>query len=86
MPELPAGTTLKKGVYQHYKGPFYEVIDLARHSETEEWVVFYRCLYGDYSRWVRPLSMFIEEVDYQGERLPRFAFVSSSTEGYIDPE
>ncbi|MFT5988521.1 MAG: hypothetical protein ACI912_002030 [Marinobacter psychrophilus] len=61
------------GRYRHYKGKDYEVIDIARHSETEEKLVVYRCLYGDYSLWVRPLSMFRETVDVAGEQLPRFA-------------
>jgi len=49
------------------------VIDIARHSETEEKLVVYRCLYGDYSLWVRPLSIFRETVNVAGEQLPRFA-------------
>ncbi|AFP28989.1 MULTISPECIES: DUF1653 domain-containing protein [Marinobacter] len=61
------------GRYRHYKGKDYEVIDIARHSETEEKLVVYRCLYGDYSLWVRPLSMFRETVNVAGEQLPRFA-------------
>ena len=50
-----------------------EVIDIARHSETEELMVVYRCLYGDFSLWVRPLAMFLETVEVDGESLPRFA-------------
>jgi hypothetical protein len=61
------------GRYRHYKGNFYEVIDVARHSETEELLVVYRCLYGDYSLWVRPLAMFMETVSVDGQDLPRFA-------------
>jgi len=61
------------GRYRHYKGEDYEVIGIARHSETEEELVVYRCLYGDYSLWVRPLSMFRETVNVAGEQLPRFA-------------
>ncbi|AKO51042.1 hypothetical protein ABA45_00255 [Marinobacter psychrophilus] len=61
------------GRYRHYKGKDYEVIDIARHSETEEKLVVYRCLYGDYSLWVRPLSIFRETVNVAGEQLPRFA-------------
>ena len=51
---------LQPGLYQHYKGPQYRVFSVARHSETEEDVVFYQALYGDYGFWVRPLSMFLE--------------------------
>ena len=64
---------VKPGRYRHYKGKDYQVIDLARHSETEEWLVVYRCLYGDHSLWVRPLSMFRETVELAGEQVPRFS-------------
>ena len=66
---------LKKGKYQHYKGPFYEVLDVARHSETEEEMVVYKTLYGDFSLWVRPLEMFIEEVEYKGKNMKRFTYI-----------
>lgn len=64
------------GRYRHYKGKEYEVIGTARHSETEEWLVVYRCLYGDYSLWVRPLEMFNESVNVAGEEVPRFSRIS----------
>jgi len=67
--------SLKKGKYQHYKGPLYEVIDVARHSETEEEMVVYRTLYGDFSLWVRPLKMFIEKVKYAGKTVQRFKYI-----------
>ena len=69
--------SIKSGRYRHYKGRFYEVIDVARHSETEELLVIYRCLYGDYSLWVRPLAMFLETVTVNGKNLPRFAWCES---------
>lgn len=65
------------GRYRHYKGQDYEVIGVARHSETEEPMVVYRCLYGDYSLWVRPLAMFRETVEVAGELVPRFARVEA---------
>ena len=68
---------LKLGKYQHYKGNFYQVENIATHSETEEKMVVYRPLYGDKSLWVRPLSMFIEQVEIQGKKQPRFAFVKT---------
>ena len=67
---------VKSGIYRHYKGSRYEVIDVATHSETEEKVVVYRTLYGNYDLWVRPVAMFIEQVEYEGVLQPRFAFVS----------
>lgn len=65
---------VRLGRYRHYKGKFYEVLGTARHSETEEWLVVYRCLYGDYSLWVRPLAMFVETLAYDGQQVPRFAW------------
>lgn len=63
------------GRYRHYKGREYEVIDIAQHSETRERLVLYRCLYGDCGLWVRPLSMFLEEVEVNGECIPRFSYL-----------
>lgn len=67
--------TLKSGIYQHYKGPKYEVIEVATHSETLEKMVVYRTLYGDYDLWVRPLAMFVESVNVGGEIQPRFSYI-----------
>ena len=53
------------GIYRHFKGDYYLVEDLVKHSETKEEMVLYRCLYGDGSLWVRPLTMFLEEVDHE---------------------
>jgi hypothetical protein len=55
------------------------VFQLAHHSETREPLVVYQCLYGDFSWWVRPLSMFTESVEVAGELIPRFAFVQAVT-------
>ncbi|STQ90928.1 DUF1653 domain-containing protein [Iodobacter fluviatilis] len=68
--------TIKNGIYQHYKGPLYQVTGVARHSETEEEMVIYRCLYGDFDLWVRPLAMFTEEITHNGETMPRFRWHS----------
>ena len=68
---------VEPGLYQHYKGPQYRVFSVARHSETEEEVVFYQALYGEYGFWVRPLSMFLETVEVDGEQVPRFALVKT---------
>jgi hypothetical protein len=67
--------TLRPGRYRHYKGNEYQVIGTARHSETEEWLVVYRKLYGDSSLWVRPLAMFMEDVLVDGRWVPRFEWV-----------
>ena len=66
---------LKKGIYKHYKGNFYEVYHTAQHSETEEWMVVYKALYGEHGIWVRPYEMFVEQVEVNGEVLARFAYV-----------
>ncbi len=66
----------KKGLYQHYKGNNYNVVDLVRHSETEEWLVLYQPCYGDKALWVRPIGMFFESVlDSNGEPVDRFKFI-----------
>jgi hypothetical protein len=70
---------LQRGIYQHYKGQIYQVFNVARHSETEEQLVVYQCLYGDYSMWVRPLSMFVETVELEdGQVIPRFKLIQAT--------
>lgn len=66
-------TTIVRGIYRHYKGNLYEVLGTARHSETEETMVVYRALYGEYGLWVRPLAMFAETLPAEQGGLPRFA-------------
>jgi len=68
---------IKKGIYRHYKGNEYEVLMTARHSETEEPMVVYRALYGEYGVWVRPYEMFLEKVEVHGEMVDRFQFLYS---------
>ncbi len=62
----------EKGIYRHFKGKRYELIDVARHSETLEWMVVYRALYDNGDLWVRPLSMWEEQVEYNGQTVARF--------------
>lgn len=71
---------IKAGLYQHYKGPFYEVLEVAQHSETQEPLVIYRALYGEKGLWARPLSMFIETIEIDGKTQPRFAFCDPQTQ------
>ncbi len=68
---------IKPGIYQHYKGPLYKVIGCAQHSETEEWLVYYQALYGKYGYWVRPMQMFKESVEFQGECVLRFTLIKA---------
>ena len=53
------------GIYKHFKGDYYLVLDIAYHSETKEPYVLYRALYGDNTLWVRPIDMFLSEIDHQ---------------------
>ena len=69
---------IEKGVYRHYKGNLYEVYTTAQHSETQEWMVVYRALYGEYGVWVRPYEMFIEEVEVDGVKVARFQRVDDN--------
>ena len=65
---------LKVGKYRHYKGKEYEVIGIAKHSETLEETVVYQALYGERGVWVRPVKMFLEEVEVDGKKMPRFEY------------
>jgi hypothetical protein len=73
--EFMSNANVKPGVYRHYKGPEYQIYEVAKHSETAEEFVVYRCLYGDFSLWVRPLAMFLESVTVNGHTQKRFEYV-----------
>ena len=68
---------LKNGIYEHYKGNLYEVLMTAQHSETEEWMVVYKALYGKEGMWVRPYDMFVEKVIIEGKKVGRFMYVGN---------
>ena len=70
---------MKTGIYEHYKGPRYEVIDTVRHSETEELMVLYRTKYDDEDLWVRPYTMFFEEVEFNGKVVARFKYIGKTS-------
>ncbi len=63
---------IQPGRYRHYKGRDYEVIGVAKHSETEEDFVVYRALYGERGLWVRPVALFLETILVEGSPRPRF--------------
>ena len=77
MPDLTPLPETTLGLYRHYKGGEYEVIGVARHSETHEPLVVYRPLYNDTGWWVRPHSMFFEDVLVDGALRPRFEKIAS---------
>ncbi len=68
---------IQRGIYRHFKGNEYQVEEIATDSETLEPVVIYRALYGEHKLWVRPVNMFLEEVDKPeiGYKGPRFIYV-----------
>ncbi|MFN4265317.1 MAG: DUF1653 domain-containing protein [Aquabacterium sp.] len=76
---LPPLPTLQLGTYRHYKGKLYEVLGMVRHSETLAPLVLYRPMQGDGTIWVRPFEMFVESIEIQGVRQPRFAHIDAST-------
>jgi hypothetical protein len=72
--------SVKPGLYQHFKGNYYKVFHVARHSESEEELVIYQALYGEKGIWARPLSMFTENVERDGKNIDRFAFCDDQTQ------
>jgi len=68
---------IQLGKYRHFKGMEYEVVDVAKCSETLNEFVVYRALYGEKGLWIRPLKMFLETVERDGELKQRFEFVGN---------
>ena len=71
---------IKLGKYRHYKGNEYEVLGIAKHSETLEPMVVYKALYGDGELWARPASMWNETIEKDGKTFKRFEFIEKITE------
>ncbi len=68
---------IQPGRYRHFKGGEYEVIGMARHSETDQWMVVYRPLYGEGGLWVRPADMWNQIVERDGKACPRFTYIGN---------
>jgi len=84
MPQPPQDqglTMIQPGRYRHYKGKEYQVIGVAKHSETEEDLVVYRALYGEFGLWVRPAKMFREKIEIEGKLVFRFEWIDG-----VNPE
>lgn len=67
---------LKLGRYQHFKGNYYQLLHIAKHSETEEVMAVYQPEYGERGIWVRPLTMFDELIERDGKQFKRFQYIS----------
>ncbi len=72
---------IELGIYRHYKGNLYKVLAFAKHSETLEEMVVYQALYGTNEIWVRPMSMWDEEVLYNDKRVKRFTLIEKNGKG-----
>lgn len=70
--------TIKQGIYRHFKGNKYHVLGVAQHSENESNLVVYRPMYGAGDLWVRPVEMFLETVELNGQQVPRFEFLEQA--------
>jgi len=75
-----AAPSIRPGRYRHYKGQHYEVLGVGRHSKTEEELVVYRALCAEGGLWIRPVSMFVENVDLHGRQVPRFSLLDERAE------
>ena len=67
--------SIRPGFYEHFKGMRYSLVSVGRHSETLEEYVIYRALYGDHLTWVRPVTLFLENVTKNGATFPRFRYL-----------
>lgn len=76
-------SSLTPGIYRHFKGNLYQLLGVARHSETQEDMVVYRALYGERGLWVRPAAMWTEHVCRDGWEGPRFAYLAPDEESAL---
>ncbi len=70
---------MNKGIYQHFKGSYYQVLDTAIHSESEELHIIYKPLYGEGKTWVRPVSLFNDKITRHGNTLTRFTYICEAS-------
>ena len=70
---------IQKGIWRHYKGNFYEVLSVAKHTETMEEIVIYRAVKNNIQIWARPLEMFLEQIEFSGMMQPRFKFLGTTS-------
>ncbi len=70
--------SIKPGIYEHFKGAKYKVLGVVRHSETLEEMVLYEHMFGDHSTWIRPIDMFLEQVENDGKKIPRFKYIDEN--------
>lgn len=75
----PKESAIPKGLYQHFKGNYYKVIEVVTHSETQEELVVYQALYGDKGIWARPLAMFTEQIERDGKTMQRFEYCEQAS-------
>jgi len=80
--ELSKTVQIPIGIYKHYKGNEYEVVGFATHSETLEKMVIYKALYGEKGTWVRPLSMWENHIEYEGNVVKRFEYIGQSENNF----
>lgn len=77
---------IKIGLYQHYKGNYYRLLGIGRHSETLEEFVIYHAVDGNQELWIRPLDMFCENVQMEGNiEMPRFSYIENENRGIETP-
>ena len=70
--------TIRPGIYRHYKNKKYKVLFTATHTETKEELVIYQAMYGENLMWARPVSMFVETIEIDGRKIPRYELIGWS--------